>query len=125
MKTLIAVLVAFTALVSNLTAAPTETYVPASSATINSLTSITVTFNESVVGVEAQALDINGVAATGLTGSGTTYTFTFTQPAYGTVNVSWDEDNLITDSSGVAFTPSTPWTYTLVDNTPPTVASTS
>ena len=52
-------------------AAPTiTTRVPASGATVGSLTSISVTFNEAVTGVDADDLLINGDGALFVTGSG-------------------------------------------------------
>ena len=54
-------------------------------ATITNLTSIQVTFSERVVGVDAADLLVNDVPATSVTGSGSNYIFTVTQPPYGPV----------------------------------------
>ncbi|HSH17063.1 MAG TPA: Ig-like domain-containing protein, partial [Verrucomicrobiae bacterium] len=92
---------------------------------VSSLTSITVTFSEPVVGVEAANLLVNDQPAVGLTGSGASYTFTFSQPAPGTVLVYWDVDHVITDQGGTPFdetTPSASWSYQLVDLIAPSVA---
>jgi hypothetical protein len=49
--------------------------------------------------VNASDLRVNGVAATSVTGgtSNNTYTFTFTQPAYGPVNITWASPHGIAD----------------------------
>jgi len=94
---------------------------------VSSLTSITVTFSEPVTGVNATDLLINGVPAQAMTGGNDTYTFTFPQPAYGTVNITWVSGHGIADF-GVppnAFNPATAgntWQYNLLDNVAPTVA---
>jgi hypothetical protein len=94
---------------------------------ISALTSITVVFTEPVTGVNASDLLINGLPASSMTGGNDTYTFTFAQPPYGTVNVTWVAGHGIADF-GVppnAFNPATPgntWQYSLVDNVPPVVA---
>jgi len=96
--------------------------------TLTELTQITVEFNEPVIGVNATDLLINGQFASSVSGSGTTYAFTFLQPAYGLVQISWDVGHNITDLAlpGNLFNatgPGATWQYTLVDNTPPGVAS--
>ncbi len=101
---------------------------PAAGATVNDLTQITVTFSEPVMGVKAGDMKVNGVGANGVTGSGDTYTFAFGQPPYGLVFVTWASDLAITDTEDppVPFAPSAPgstWNYTLLDHTPPTVAT--
>ncbi len=109
--------------------APTVTVqAPVASATVFALSSIAVTFNENVTGVNAADLLINGAAASGLSGSGANYTFTFTQPAYGPVVITWAVGHGITDTEpGLnAFNPAqsgNTWAYTLVDQTPPTIVS--
>ncbi len=89
---------------------------------MNSLVSINVTFSQAVVGVHADDLLINGSGANAVTGSGTAYTFTFTQPAPGLVVVGWDPENEITSATGVAFVSSGSWSYSLVDTVPPTIS---
>src|SRR6185369_4548256 len=69
--------------------------------TVTNLTQITVTFSKPVVGVDAADLLLNGVAAANVSGSGAVYMFDFTQPAYGTVSITWASGHGITDS----FTP--------------------
>lgn len=108
---------------------------PASGSAVNSLTSITVSFTlsgtpQAVVNVFAENLLINDSPAQSVVQvdpSGTQWKFNFTQPAEGTVTVAWDPDNAISNqggtSNGASFVPDAPWTYTLVDNTPPTMSA--
>jgi hypothetical protein len=93
---------------------------------VTNLTQIAVTFSKAVQGVNASDLLINGVAATNVTGSGSNYTFTFTQPAYGAVAITWASGHGITDvfTPPVAFNTNSAganWTYTLLDAVPPTI----
>lgn len=95
--------------------------------TIGALTAITVTFSEPVSGLGFSDLLINDRPAQALSGSGAIYTFTLEQPAYGDVQVRWDEGVAIRDFSVPANTfdptgPGATWSYTLVDQTPPVVA---
>ncbi|MDB6034849.1 MAG: metallophosphoesterase, partial [Verrucomicrobiales bacterium] len=92
------------------------------------LTNINVTFSKAVVGVNASDLLVNGLAATGLTGSGSNYTFRFPQPPYGPVQISWVANHGISDT----FTPShafatnsagANWQYQLLDAVPPALVS--
>ena len=97
----------------------------------NTLTSIKVIFSERALNVDAGDLLINGVPATGLTGNGSlsNYTFTFPQPLYGVVNVSWAGGHGITDygyPANLPFDgngPGATWTYDLIDQLPPRVAA--
>lgn len=99
---------------------------PAPGGTLNSLTQIGVTFSEPVIGVNASDLLINGATATGVTGSGANYTFTFPQPEYGPISIGWASDHGIQDLDvpsnvfDVTRQGST-WSYTLVDQTAPTI----
>jgi len=95
---------------------------------LTALTQITVEFNEPVIGVNATDLLINGQFASSVVGSGTTYAFSFLQPAYGQVQISWDLGHNITDLAlpGNLFNatgPGATWQYTLVDVSPPAAAS--
>jgi hypothetical protein len=95
--------------------------------TVGSLPQITVTFSESVQGVSAGDLLVNGLPATGVSGSGATYTFTLPALPYGPVNVTWDTFHGITDFglptvNNFDHAPAT-WSYTLADQTPPTLIS--
>ena len=98
---------------------------PSAGATVGNLTQIQVTFSKYVTGVDAEDLLIAGNPANSVSGSGSNYVFTFTQPPPGTILVDWDIDSGITDLSGNLFDTSSNWTYTLIDNIPPTIASTT
>ncbi|HEY0551124.1 MAG TPA: Ig-like domain-containing protein, partial [Verrucomicrobiae bacterium] len=88
--------------------------IPPAGATVTNLTSIQVFFSENVQNVDAGDLRVNGNPATGLSGSGNNYTFSFGQPAYGTVTISWAVGHGITDISGNAFNgAASTWNYTL------------
>jgi hypothetical protein len=97
---------------------------PADGATVSSFTSITVRFSENVINVDASDLLINGIPATSVSGSGNLYTFTFPQPAYGAVNITWAANHGITDLEVPPnpFNTAT-WHYFLVDQTAPVVTS--
>jgi hypothetical protein len=91
---------------------------------VTSLTQISVTFSKPVLGVNATDLLINGVPASTVTGSGTDFTFSFAQPNYGTVSITWAVSHGITD----VFTPpavfdrngtGATWQYQLLDANPP------
>jgi hypothetical protein len=107
---------------------PTIASVTPSPGIVTSLTQVTVTFSEPVVGVSADDFLINTQPASSVSGSGTTYTFTFAQPIYGGVSISWFPTPGITDE---ALTPNlfngtgpgATWLYNLVDTIPPTVAN--
>ncbi|HKX61987.1 MAG TPA: lamin tail domain-containing protein, partial [Verrucomicrobiae bacterium] len=91
---------------------------PAAGSTLRSLTSITVLFSEAVLGVNAPDLLLNGNPATGLTTvAASQYSFTFSQPATGTVQVAWAGTHGIVDT---AVPPNTfaggAWTYSLDPN---------
>ena len=83
---------------------------------VNALTQIHVTFDRPVIGVKASEFLLNGIPASGVTGTGASYTFAFTQPAYGPVDVSWGPLHQIYDTatppSRFAQTgPGSPWSY--------------
>ncbi len=93
---------------------------------VTNLTSISVTFSKAVTGVSAGDLLVSGAPATGVSGSGSNYTFTFPQPAYGPVPITWAPAHGISD----LFIPShafntnsagANWNYTLLDVVPPTI----
>ncbi len=100
---------------------------PLAGTNVSSLTSVQVAFSETVTGVSADDLLVNDVSATGLSGSGATYTFTFPQPAYGVVNITWATNHGIADTGippilsldGTAS--SNIWSYNLVDSVAPVV----
>ena len=106
---------------------PTVATKSPSAGLVSALTSITVVFNEPVTGVNSSDLLINGLPATSMTGGNDTYTFTFPQPAYGNVNISWVTGHGIADfgipaNSFNALGAGATWQYSLVDNIAPTVA---
>lgn len=108
--------------------APTIINTSPSPGTVGSLTSVSVTFSEPVIGLTADDFLVNGVAIASMTRSGNTYTFDFGQPAYGSVFITWAAGHGITDlatpaNAFNAAAPGATWQYNLVDNTPPTVAS--
>ena len=95
---------------------------------MTNLTSLTVTFSEAVSGVNASDLLINGTPATGVSGSGATWTFTFPQPNATIVNISWAPSHGIQDlatpannfnATGAGAT----WSYTTPDTLAPAVAA--
>ena len=96
--------------------------------TVTSLTNITVTFSEPVAGVGILDFLVNGIPLAGaLSGSGDEYTFSFEQPAYGAVAISWDSAHTIVDLDNppVRFDEnhaSSTWQYNLVDQIAPAVA---
>lgn len=98
---------------------------PPAGATVSSLSELAVTFNKNVVGVEAQDLLINGLPASGVSGSGSNYIFTFTQPAPGVAQVAWNADNAIVDLAGNALDTDGAWFYTLIDTIAPALLSTA
>src|SRR5689334_12178326 len=107
------------------TTPPTIVQVQPAPGTLTTLTQITVTFSENVTGVNALDFLINGETATSVTGSEETYTFHFDQPAYGTVQILWDNDQSVFDEAGNRFNhlgPGATWQYTLLDTVAPTIA---
>ncbi|MCX7872391.1 MAG: lamin tail domain-containing protein [Verrucomicrobiae bacterium] len=101
---------------------------PSANSTVSNLTQVVVTFNKPVVNVDAQDLLINGTPASGVSGDGQMFTFTFPQPPYGAVSVRWAQNHGIVDASNPAnkfdeTRPDTSWQYNLIDLTPPTIIS--
>jgi hypothetical protein len=112
----------------NFAAPSVATVVPARGAAVAALTQIALSFNETVTGVDAADLLLNGAPATGVTGSGADYSFTFPQPSDGTVAVTWAATSGIQDPQGNLFdgTRNTNvWNYTLIDNNTPPLATVS
>lgn len=111
------------------TTPPTVQSVSPPPGTVTDLNQLTVTFSEPVTGVTAAHLLVNGIGATGHTAvSDTTFTFSFVQPAYGTVAITWNPGHAIQDlavppnrfdATGAGAT----WAYQLLDRTPPVVAA--
>ncbi len=71
--------------------------IPAAGSIISNLTETTIRFNEPVNGVDASDLLINGTPAFGLTGAGSNYTFSFSQPPGGSVAFTWAGGHGISD----------------------------
>ena len=91
---------------------------PSGGASVAALGQIEVTFSETVLGVNASDLLINGTPATNVTKlPGQPYVFKFSQPATGNVSVAWSPSHGITDA---ATTPNAlvagTWNYTLNPN---------
>jgi len=96
---------------------PTLTQIdPTPGGNLLELSQINVTFSESVTGVDASDLLIDGVpASTILTNDPNNYTFFFTQPAVGPVQVAWVANHGITDTQANPFAGGS-WSYTLDTN---------
>jgi len=106
------------------------TQIPVAFANItNVLTSILVRFSERVQGVDAADLLINGRPATGVSGSGSNYVFTFPQPPFGEVSVGFASDNGITDYGWPTVLPldldgpNARWEYELIDRVSPIISA--
>jgi hypothetical protein len=101
--------------------------IPVAGANVTDLTSVAVTFSESVQNVNASDLLVNGIPAMQVIGGGSNYLFTFPQPPYGLVIISWAPNHGITDfdlpSPGPfnATGPGAIWGYTLVERRSPVV----
>ncbi|HEU0011741.1 MAG TPA: lamin tail domain-containing protein, partial [Verrucomicrobiae bacterium] len=101
---------------------------PTAGATVSNLAQITLVWNEPVTGVDASDLLVNGAPASGISGEGTTMTFTFPQPPFGSVSVAFAPNSGITDldqppNAFDATAPGTSWQYTLRDFVPPVIVS--
>lgn len=96
-----------------------ESIDPFPSSIVQSLTFVDVIFNESVTGVDAADLRINGTPATSVTVvSPREYVFNFPQPPTGAVSVAWAPAPGIADIDQQAdlFVPGAAWGYTLDPN---------
>jgi len=102
---------------------------PAPGSTVSNLTQIQVTFSRNVIWVAAADFLVNGQPANTVSpavGGGSNYLFTFTQPAPGTISISWDAGQSITDLAGIPFNrtaPGSTWSYNLIDTVPPAVGT--
>jgi hypothetical protein len=100
---------------------------PPAGAYVTNLTQVAVTFSESVIGVSASDLRLNGAAAISVAGSNTAYIFSFAQPNATALNFSWGVDHGIRDLAPSAnlFNASAPeasWSYTTADNVVPSIS---
>lgn len=107
---------------------PTIANVAPSPGNVTVLNQISVLFSEPVNGVHAADLLINGQPASSVTGGSNAYTFSFVQPAFGPVQISWSAGHGIEDlgfppNPFNATGPGATWQYNLVDNIAPTVVS--
>ena len=100
--------------------APTAVSIsPLPGAVLKTFTSLSVTFSETVGGVDASDLRVNGAGASAVSGSGAgPYQFTFTQPATGAVTVAWTNTHGIRDFAAAPnnFAGGALGTYTLNTN---------
>jgi len=106
---------------------PIVTQVQPSPGPLASLDRITVVFSEAVRGVQADDFLINGVSSQSVDGSGTTYTFSFTQPPFGPVEIRWGTLHAIEDFESPPrrfeiTAPSSVWGYELIDPFGPSIA---
>ena len=114
---------------TNVIAPTISTQLPPAYASLTNLTNITIRFSERVQHVDASDLLVNNLPATGVTGSGSNYTFNFPHPAYGHVDVKFAPGHGITDfgyPENLAFNEfddAAIWSYELSDTTPPRVAT--
>jgi hypothetical protein len=104
-------------------AAPSVTTLsPANGASVGTFTTLSVTFNEAVTGLDASDLSINNESPISVTGSGAgPYVFTFSQPPAGAVGVSWEVDHGIAGVGTGPFAPTGGYSYTLNDTIAPTL----
>ncbi len=98
--------------------------------TVGNLDSVTVTFSEPVTGVVAAHLRINGIGARSVSAVGpTAHRFEFAPPSPGPVTLSWDPAHTVTDLAeppnrlDAGLPGNGPVAYTLVDRSPPMVAT--
>lgn len=99
------------------------TQAPLGGSTITGLTTIVVTFNEPITGLDAADLLINGAPASSMTAlDQTNYAFAVAQPPFGFVTVRWADNHGIVDLEaanpfdGVRF--GAQWNYILIDPAP-------
>jgi hypothetical protein len=100
------------------------TRAPAPNTILTGLTSITISFDEVVAGVDASDFLVSGTPATSVfSPDSKTFTFGFVQPPFGSVTIRWATNHAITDLS-VPPAPFYPtrfghqWDYTLIDPVP-------
>ncbi|MBI2947420.1 MAG: lamin tail domain-containing protein [Verrucomicrobia bacterium] len=95
---------------------------------VKELTSISVIFSEPVTGVRAGDFLLNGIPAASVSGVGARYTFSFSQPPYGPVDISWGALHTIADL-GIppqrfdAGVPGSTWAYQLINPAGPALTN--
>lgn len=97
---------------------------------VTTLTQLVVNFSEPVTGVDAADLLINGLPAASATGSGSSYTFAFAQPADGIVLIAWSARHGIVDFESPPkpfdiYAAGANWQYSLADAFAPVAAHVS
>ena len=107
---------------------PTIVNVSPAAGTVTDLTQISVTFSEPVTGVLDSSFLLNGYPASSFSRQNNTFTFTFPQPPYGPVQVTWFDQHSIADEALFPnrfdhTAPGASWQYNLVDQTAPTLAN--
>jgi hypothetical protein len=113
-------------LTENVSTAPVVKDVKPAPGFVNQLTSISVTFSESVAGVRAGDFLLNGLPAESVTGTGISYTFSFPQPPFGPVDISWGTLHTIADVDNQRFdggVPGSTWAYQLINPAGPAVTN--
>ncbi len=99
---------------------------PGAGATVTNLSQVSVTFSEPVTGLDAADLLLSTFPASGLSGSGSNWVFTFPARGAGVVAVTWATGHGLQDLWGNLFDPATAghtWSYTNLDQIPPVVWS--
>ena len=108
-------------------AAPRVDWVSPGPGFVNGLIRIDVAFNKPVTGIIAGDLLINGVPALEVIGTNALYSFSFPQPPFGPVDVSWGPLHSIVDMNGQRFDAGalgSTWAYQLTDPDGPRVSIT-
>jgi len=95
---------------------------------VTNLTRVSVTFSEPVTGVLLSSLRVNDTGCLSMSQSGTTYTYTFAQPAFGPAQFTWDPAVAIFDLASPPnrfdpFRENATFFYELVDASAPVVAA--
>ena len=109
-------------------ATPTITEVSPAPGFVNELTSISIAFSEPVTGVRAGDFLVNGVPVQTVSGTGARYNFSFPQPSFGPVDISWGTLHTVADLNtppqrfdGGAL--GSTWAYQLINLAGPTVTN--
>lgn len=102
--------------------APTLAQITPPAGKVSELRTVTIRFAEAVQGVSAEDLLVNNQPAESVSGAGDTYTFSFAQPAFGPVDLTWAEGHAIADLADPPnLFAATPWSYTLADDIAPAI----
>lgn len=102
--------------------APTLANIVPPAGAVSELRSVTLRFSEPVQGVSAEDLLVNNQPAVSVSGAGDTYTFSFPQPPFGMVDITWTEGHGIADFADPPHPFAGPdWSYQLRDDVAPFV----